>query len=305
MLRKLFLLCCFIQSIVLQAQHLPIYSHYFFNPLVLNPAYAGNEKGLRINSIYRKQWLGFDTEDATTPNTLSLSMDTPLRNKSSSIGTILTIDRLGVSQITDHLFIFAQRINLSHQSTISLGIQFGYANHRSNYSKLDLDNDPVFQDIVSTTATKMGLGINLNVSKVFISISLPQYYFLKNQFRNNNFNPTFSTFFYSQIGYELKVNTDLYLKPNILWRYYNYQNIGNMDLNLLMYYKKNYGIGCSYRHKNALIALLEYKFRQLSVGYAYDFSTSELRRYNSGSHEFMLRYVFHYGINAINPKTFR
>ncbi|MFN3316277.1 MAG: type IX secretion system membrane protein PorP/SprF, partial [Raineya sp.] len=37
--------------------------------------------------------------------------------------------------------------------------------------------------------------------------------------------------------------------------------------------------------------LLGYKIsEQLSAGYAYDFSTTDLRRYNTGSHELMLRY---------------
>ena len=41
------------------AQNEPIYSQYMFNPLIINPAYAGVHDMASVYGVYRNQWTGF------------------------------------------------------------------------------------------------------------------------------------------------------------------------------------------------------------------------------------------------------
>jgi len=43
---------------------------------------------------------------------------------------------------------------------------------------------------------------------------------------------------------------------------------------------------------------------QFRVAYTYDFDFGTLGQYSNGSHELMLRYEFHYKVNAVSPLNF-
>jgi len=61
-------------------------------------------------------------------------------------------------------------------------------------------------------------------------------------------------------------------------------------------------VGASYRSNDAIVAILEYQVsKKLRVGYSYDFTTSELKNYSTGSHEIIIGYDF--GFNVLKMKT--
>jgi hypothetical protein len=41
------------------AQQYPVFTQYYFNELVINPAYAGAHVQLSLTSSYRNQWVNF------------------------------------------------------------------------------------------------------------------------------------------------------------------------------------------------------------------------------------------------------
>lgn len=306
MSKYLFFILFFLIAYESLSQHLPMYSQYMLNPLVLNPAQAGSAQGLRMLAHYRKQWIGFDPDEDITPSTLTIAFDTPFKNKTSSIGTILTVDKFAITTSTDQLFIFSQKVNLSHQINLTLGLQAGYSYIRNDYARLNKAEDPAFANNFNTIfSTKLGAGILLNISKLYLSISLPQNFLTKQKDTLGNRDGVYSKLIYSQIGIKLKLNEELHLRPNILWRYINYSNAGSVDLNLMADWRKVFSAGLSYRHQNSLIALVEFNVKELTIGYAYDYNINQLSKVSSGSHEILLKYVFRYGINAVNSKTFK
>ena len=61
------------------------------------------------------------------------------------------------------------------------------------------------------------------------------------------------------------------------------------DLGLKFSYQNKIWIGANYRTKDAVTAMIGYMFNNwLMFGYSYDYSTTHLRGYNSGTHEVML-----------------
>jgi hypothetical protein len=62
-----------------------------------------------------------------------------------------------------------------------------------------------------------------------------------------------------------------------------------LDLGARVIYKDELWAGLTYRSRDAVCFLLGYMFKNyLMVGYSYDFTTSNVRKYSSGSHEIML-----------------
>ena len=65
-------------------------------------------------------------------------------------------------------------------------------------------------------------------------------------------------------------------------------------------------LGVSYRTEDAIVALIELQLsKKFRLGYSYDFTTTNVKNYSSGSHEIMLGYDFGYDIMKVKtPRYF-
>lgn len=287
------------------AQHSAIYSQYLFNPIVISPADAGSAKALRMVMHYRKQWIGFD-KDVITPSQMNISIDTPLRNKKISLGSALSFERFTSNVFTNQIFIVNYKFKLTQTINMTVAGQTGYLYQRTSYEDLVLinANDPTFNNnYLSSFNAQIGLGLKLETKKFYWSATIPQKFLMVTELQKEG--TIYANIFYMLAGAKLKISDQIHLRPNILWRYIQYQKTNNIDLNLLADYKQNFTVGLSYRHKNALVALIQVQFNQLSLGYAYDYNINALSQFQFGSHEVALKYVFRYGLKAYNPKSFK
>ena len=64
------------------------------------------------------------------------------------------------------------------------------------------------------------------------------------------------------------------------------------DLTCRLRYNKMFSVGLSYRHNDAVVALICAEFKGVRVGYAYDIGTSDFARVSGGSHEVYAGYSF-------------
>ena len=71
------------------------------------------------------------------------------------------------------------------------------------------------------------------------------------------------------------------------------ERLPNLQLTSLIRYNKKVWGGVSYRAGDALIGIVGFElYNGFSLGYAYDFTLSDIRKNSSGSHEFMVNYCF-------------
>ena len=93
-------------------------------------------------------------------------------------------------------------------------------------------------------------------------------------------------------GYVFNINSALKLKPSTVVKYVNGAPL-SFDLSANVLFSDRFELGVSYRYKDAVSALAGfYVTPDFRIGYAYDFNTSELNDFNSGSHEIVLLYTF-------------
>src|SRR5687768_8716359 len=102
------------------AQQDPQYSQYMFNPLALNPAYAGSREVIATSLLYRRQWTGIDG----APSTGTLSIQGPLQKNKAGFGAEIISDKLGPKNISAFLFSYAYRIPV-FRGKLSFGLRLG------------------------------------------------------------------------------------------------------------------------------------------------------------------------------------
>jgi type IX secretion system PorP/SprF family membrane protein len=276
------------------AQTEPMYSQYMFNMLSINPAYAGNREALSLNTFHRSQWVGLPG----APRTTSVSIDGAINDNRIGLGLQLYDDRLGVERATGANTMVSARIHLSDRAVLSGGLMVGMMNYRANLMQVSnriTQDDRVFGQNYEKWMPTVGAGIFYNTDHFYAGISVPNV--LRSRLSDfdviasgiqmaNDFHVFVNLGMMVNMGEDVKVKPSLMLKSASGAPY-------EADINLNIWLKDMFGIGASYRTGDAVIGMVEMQAtKQFRIGYAYDMTLSELKAFNSGSHELMLRFEF-------------
>ena len=276
----------------LRGQHSPIYSQYMNNPLIINPAYAGTKDALSFTGMYRDQWVGF----GGAPKTLFFSAHSPLKNKKINLGVNLISDHFGITDQNLIQGIYSYRLYFK-KSSLSFGLAVGINMIRNNWNQITttVSNDIVFANTYSQqNLLQTGFGMYYTSAKFYAGISAP------NLIKQNasDYKPSML-----MAGYIFDISSDFKIKPSVLVKYINASPI-EVDFNTNFYFRQ-LGLGFSYRTQDACIFMLNwYVNQQFMFGYAYDYTTSKLGTFVSGSHEIVLSYLFGYKVNPVSPRYF-
>jgi type IX secretion system PorP/SprF family membrane protein len=270
------------------AQQDPMFTQYMYNMSVLNPAYATDDAGmLRMGGIYRTQWVGIDG----APNTANFFAHTPVSER-VEVGLSIVHDEIGdVVKENNITADFAYVLPVTETSKLSLGVKGGITTFDGNLSRLETNqpNDPAFQDL-SELFPVFGIGAYWFGEKYYLGLSAPNLLtskHLENQQGLRNLGEENIHYFLTG-GYVFDLNEDLKLKPAFMARGVKGAPLSvDITANVLMYDRLEAGIG--YRFDESVTGLVNFAVTpQLKIGYAYDYTTSNLGDYNDGTHEFLL-----------------
>lgn len=285
----------FIVALQANAQQDPMVSQYMFNGLFLNPAYAGTHRYVEATALYRAQWTGLDG----APTTQTFGIDGPISNELMGLGLTFINDQIGDTRQTEIFANWSYHLLLDKEgkTKFSFGLKAGISNYTSKLTETFVfdNNDPVFsQDQTNEFVPKFGAGIYVYAKKWYAGLSVPTIYAADQNIRieiNGTGGKYFEPYAYLTGGYVWVVNSDLAIKPSILFKYFPDAPLQS-DINCNLLIKNTFWIGASYRTGDAVIGILEYDISNFRIGYSYDFTTSQLNNYNNGSHEIMLSYRF-------------
>lgn len=300
----MFLISIYTES---KAQQDAMYTQYMFNSLAINPAYAGSRNVISSTLLYRNQWTGIDG----APETTTFTIDAPISDNRIGLGLQIFNDQLGISKTTGAVISSAYRIRMD-KATLSFGLQGGISSFRSNFTSVNnVDGsgiDPAFTENVNATQFNFGTGVYYNSDKFFVGVSVPTLVpnrISKNSTANTNNPSRQEMHLFITSGYVFDLNEDFKFKPSFLVKAVRGAPIEG-DLNATIWIKEFLGIGAQYRTNADVSGLLEVQVsQQLRFGYAYDHSVTNLRNFNSGSHEVMLRYEFGFEKDkVVSPRFF-
>ncbi|WKN43073.1 PorP/SprF family type IX secretion system membrane protein [Tunicatimonas pelagia] len=270
------------------AQQQAMYTQYMFNGLAINPAYAGSQESLTLTALGREQWAGFEG----APSSQTFSAHAPLRNRKIAVGLLLTHDEIGITNQYGAYAIYAYRIQMA-KGTLSAGLQAGFNNYRAAFSQVNVrQNDGSFAaDDLQGFLPNFGTGLYYSTQRFYVGFSLPQL--LTNPYPgfDGSRAQQYRHWFLSS-GYVIDLNTDLKLKPNVLVKAVEGAPI-ELDLNANLLIRELIWLGVSYRSFDAISGLFELQVTPgFRIGYAYDYTLTDLQQFNTGSHELLLNYRF-------------
>ena len=288
-------------------QQQAMFTQYMFNGLAINPAYAGSQESLSLTALARQQWTGLEG----SPSTQTFSAHSPIKNERIALGALFVNDKIGLVRQTGFQACYAYRIQM-RKGTVSLGLQGGFTDYRSEFSTLFVrnPNDPNFNDNdVNQFLPNVGTGAYYYNDRWYVGFSVPQL--MSNYYTRENGGKLFSTVlqvrhYFLTAGYVLDINPSLKLKPSVLLKAVEGAPLA-LDLNANLLLKKVVWLGLSYRSFQSLGTLLELQLTdQFRFGYAYDFAlSSQQKGLNYGSHELMLNYRFAYSkMRMVTPRYF-
>jgi type IX secretion system PorP/SprF family membrane protein len=310
MIKKIHLLLLMLSiSFRVFAQQDPMYSQYIFNGLLINPAYAGTHEVLNATILYRKQWVNIPG----APGTGIFSIDSPVRNQKIGLGLNVGYDKIGITSHTWITGIYAYKLRFS-QSSLTFGLQAGVGFFYSNntlvkYSE-NAQNDVAFQTDYNETLPNFGLGMYYHTTRFFAGFSIPQILGPEIQQaiygnQRNDLNLALVNHYFLSAGYLFDLTPYLSFQSSILVKYVDGVPIAG-DLNGILWFSDILALGLSYRSEASVGVLGQIKIsRQLFLGYAYEYSTTQLRNFTSGTHEIVLRYQFDFSRGKIvTPRFF-
>ena len=282
-------------STEVKAQTDPLFTQYMFNETFINPAYVGSHESISATLLYRNQWVGIDG----APKTQTFSLHAPVERRKVGLGLSVMNEEIGVSHQFSAYGQFSFRILYPH-SALSFGIAGGFLNDQEKFTEVRTINqgDPQFAvDVVKKFLPNASFGIYYYSSKFYVGLSIPRLIENKilissaNSLVKNTVNYS-SWHYYLASGYVFDINDELKFKPSFLLKIVQNAPIElDLNANIIMHDFLWFGLG--YRTGDAVNAFIGFQFsKQLLFGYSYDYSLSELQKYNSGSHEFTLRYKF-------------
>ncbi len=274
------------------AQQDPQFTQYMYNMSVINPAYATAEEGiLNLGGFYRTQWVGFEG----APKTGSFFAHTPINNK-IELGLSFTNDNIGDIVNENNVFAdFAYVLPVGVESKISFGVKAGFTFFDAIFDDFVLQSgnvstDVAFNENISKAFPNIGIGAFFFSNNYYLGLSAPNMLTSKHIENENGIKATGvqDIHFFFTGGYVFDINANLKLKPAFMAKAVRGAPMA-MDItaNILVNEKLEAGLG--YRLGDAVSALVNFRITpDLKIGYAYDYTTSNLGNFNSGSHEIFI-----------------
>lgn len=300
-------------------QQVPQYSQYIFNPVFINPAYAGYKQQLYLQSYYRKQWTGVEG----SPETFAVAGDTYFRESQIGVGGQVLTDKLGAQRTVAAYGNIAYHLRLSDTRFLSFGVGAGVVNSQLDGSMLhpDVNDDPsipLSKDRITYPDLKAGLF--LYDDKYYVGLAADQMLSSVINFDRGDVMVEPVPHLYLTGGYHLDLNYNFSLIPSFMYMD-DFKAPARMDVNAALILNDMFWLGAGYRFgidipgrevqdglkkSTALLGMVQVQLQQvLKLGYAYDHNLSGFSVGNFTTHDISISFLFPpKRVRLVSPRFF-
>lgn len=286
--KRWFIFLILVCSSFAKAQDQTNFSHFYLNPYLINPSYAGIDGQAALSLVYRKQWTTIDG----APTIANFSLQAPVSPR-VSFGLSITNDAKGLLNNSAALLTFGYNIPLAAHAFIRFGISGGGTWNTVDMSKLEaLNNDLALGNILESNAALTGnAGISFHINTFQFGASMPTM-FSPSYLSENDFNITEIEPFQSII---VNASNRFYFaddkhvfEPYALYRINanlpsQFEVAGILHLNHIVW------LGGAYKQDFGISALGGIKLKNMfAVGASYSLQNSGVNELNSPSFEISL-----------------
>ena len=329
MKRGAVLLMSFFFAAVVYGQQRPHYTQYILNNYILNPALSGIENYTDVKLSARDQWVGLNG----APRTMYLSIHAPIGKKDlktsatsfsipgenprgyaywenyeasaphHGIGFSMVNDKTGLYNRFSANVSYAYHIGLSPTTNLSAGFAGGIMKISRDGSKSTYNNgdptDPAEGSVADIYRIRPDLsaGLWLYSASYFAGVSAQQIIPQKVSFVDDTLGFKLVPHLFATAGYRFLLSEDVNAIPSFMVKYISPLE-PQVDVNLKVQYRDLLWIGGSYRFKYGYAAMVGLNVSNtFNIGYAYDFTTTQLNTASHGTHEMVIGFLIgnHYG----------
>ena len=272
-----------------EAQQDPMYTQYMYNMSVVNPGYATDSGSMSFGALYRMQWVGAEGG----PTTGTFFAHSPLA-KNVEVGLSVVHDDIGdVVQETGVFADFAYVVKINETNKISFGLKAGASFFNTNFDGFIYSDDlpdAAFANNLSKTFPNVGVGTFYFGENYYLGLSSPNLLTSKHLEKDQGIVRTGveTIHYFFTGGYVFNLNENLKFKPAFMARVAAGTPL-SMDVTSNFLINNKVELGAAYRVEDAVSGLVNFRISpSLRIGYAYDYTVSNLGRFNSGSHEIMI-----------------
>lgn len=309
--------------IILLAVCLPVlaqqedqFTQFMYYKMGFNPAYAGSQDGACITAMDRHQWVGLDG----APESQLITFNMPLFNKRVGLGASVLRHTIGITQKYTAEVVYAYRIPVG-RGMFSMGLQGSIRLLRNDFDMVQSTQPSELDEAIpvgvqSKYVPNFGAGVYYSSRNFYLGFSSPRI--LENNIDFADLDAVISRevlHLYAMGGVLFKISDKLDLQPQMLLKYVKSAPF-DADVNLSFIYDNKITAGVSYRIGGStdtsvgesLSLLLGFQAGDsFFIGGSYDYTLSDLRDYNDGTFELVLRYCIggkSEGEEYINPRFF-
>lgn len=315
-MRNLLLLTFLFLAGATSAQQDPIFSQFFYQKNISNPAAAGSQGHPNLTAFHRQQWAGLEG----APSTQALSFSAPAFANRVGLGLALVNDRIGFFNTTFVNAAYAYRLRFE-EATLSVGLQGSYLHQRADWAEaktIGFGSDPNSTGDEFVPVFNAGVGGYFEREKFFVGLSVPQL--LEKGFTQKSAGLVSEgngsvRHLFAHAGLLVDVSPKVKMRPAVAARIVS-NAPPSLDAHLSFGFLENtkLWLGGTWRWSqseaasigDALVLTSQYRIgERLTVGVAYDLSIGELQEQTAGTYELMVEYgIWRSEEGVRNPRYF-
>ena len=284
---SILILSCILGFHCMEAQQDPQYTQYMYNTMSVNSAYAGTRGHTTITGLHRSQWVGLDG----APRTQTLAIDTPI-NKRVGLGLSVVNDEVGPSDEFYGDLNFSYSIPVSDAYTLSFGLKGGLRLFNLDFTKGTQREvgDVTYQNLDNKFLPTVGAGLYLFSKNKYLGISAPN--FLKDEYYDREFDAVAAERMHLFVigGWVFDLSDQTKFKPTFLVKHVQGSPL-SVDLSANFLFNERFRVGLGYRWDDSISGLAGFQLsKNMLIAFAYDYTTTELQNFNSGTYEIAVRF---------------
>jgi type IX secretion system PorP/SprF family membrane protein len=279
------------------AQQIPSKSLYLYNRLSYNPAESGTRDYIPVYLSGRRQWIGVEN----APETQDVSVHVPLGQK-FGVGMQLYNEATGVTDRTGGNLAFSYRVKTSKKGNLAFGLSAMFTQFSFDRDKIVTQNPndlALMNTNLSYFIPDASFGLNYFGDDFRLGLSAVNLIETKKDLSSIMVNNTLDRVIYFDGSIKMGLSKNIDLIPSVLTRYM-FQAPIVYEGNLRLMFNDLIWIGAGYRSQDALIIEAGLEIKKFVIGYAYDYTLSDINSISNGTHEILIGYQ----INVdTSPKT--
>jgi type IX secretion system PorP/SprF family membrane protein len=284
------------------AQQSPVYSQYFINGFVVNPAMAGSDGTLKFEISARDYMLGVRESPRTftaSGNGRLLRRRTTVKNgKLSSqsgrvgMGGQVYSDHNGLVNRIGLQYTYAYHIGLPNSRQLSLGLSAALSQTRIDADKLDFnDPEPLLKDGFGNLAyvPDAALGVFYKKKEYYVGLTVSNLFQRSVHFGELDYNYVMYRHYFLLGGTSFRTGPESYIAPTFLLKATS-NRMYQGEFSVRFSYRDDIWTAVTYRTPQIAALMFGVRCQKFLIGYTYEYNFNTIRAYSFGAHELCIIY---------------